>query len=503
MAAHRRALRRLVERPPHGRRCGRGLAVAGLSYAQSTRRSTGPARGPTRSKWSASARWSRPVGGHPVYALVEWARTSEADGFFVFHSLLAEGAWTPGRHRLQYRFERTERPEEERISRFRSRSGRTWRTPSSARRAGRCTRLGYEVVGAPAPGDSRSGRWSSWRTPASRRWVAECSRWRSSTAAITSGRWRWPGADPRRVRRCTGWAGTGALDDTETGTTMHEHCRNDAMIGRCAGSAPSLGTAWCLGLAALLSSCGGDDGDDGGGGRPPTRQPSRSRRAATTSPIASAPTCWVHGTGPTPVPGAARGKNVRGTSSRSGRWTPPARRRWSTPSQLPQVGTVSDVQVSDDGAVLVFSAERGQQRGPLRLRPRRPRDAGVSGQRARVERAPYRHGRGDRRPALRLRRQESAGPALLIYDITDPHRHRPRERRSRSRQLYGIHDTFVRDGLAFVFAWNTGVIIYDVGNGIRGRLAGTAHGGQPRWSRPTTAWPAGRRCTTAGGSTTR
>jgi hypothetical protein len=33
---------------------------------------------------------------------------------------------------------------------------------------------------------------------------------------------------------------------------------------------------------------------------------------------------------------------------------------------------------------------------------------------------------------------------------------------------YGIHDTFVRDGLAFVSAWNTGLIIYDVGNGIRG-----------------------------------
>ena len=52
--------------------------------------------------------------------MVEWARTSEAGGFFVFHSLLAEGAWTRGRHRLQYRFERTERPEEERISNFRS-----------------------------------------------------------------------------------------------------------------------------------------------------------------------------------------------------------------------------------------------------------------------------------------------------------------------------------------------------------------------------------------------
>lgn len=33
---------------------------------------------------------------------------------------------------------------------------------------------------------------------------------------------------------------------------------------------------------------------------------------------------------------------------------------------------------------------------------------------------------------------------------------------------YGIHDTFVRDGLAFVSAWGTGLIIYDVGNGMRG-----------------------------------
>src|SRR3989442_6594430 len=33
---------------------------------------------------------------------------------------------------------------------------------------------------------------------------------------------------------------------------------------------------------------------------------------------------------------------------------------------------------------------------------------------------------------------------------------------------YGIHDTFVRDGIAFVFGWNSGVLIYDVGNGIKG-----------------------------------
>jgi hypothetical protein len=33
---------------------------------------------------------------------------------------------------------------------------------------------------------------------------------------------------------------------------------------------------------------------------------------------------------------------------------------------------------------------------------------------------------------------------------------------------YGMHDTYVRDGLAFAFAWNTGLRIYDVGNGIAG-----------------------------------
>ena len=76
--------------------------------------------GPDQDKASFSARWEGPVGGHPVYGLLEWARTSEAGGFFIYHSLLAEGAWTGGRHRLYYRFERTERPEEERISDFRS-----------------------------------------------------------------------------------------------------------------------------------------------------------------------------------------------------------------------------------------------------------------------------------------------------------------------------------------------------------------------------------------------
>jgi hypothetical protein len=95
-------------------------ATAEVSYAHVHSPEHRPGAGTDQAKWSVAGRWDRTVGGHPLYGLVEWARTSEAGGFFVFHSLLAEGAWAAGRHRLQYRFERTERPEEERIARFRS-----------------------------------------------------------------------------------------------------------------------------------------------------------------------------------------------------------------------------------------------------------------------------------------------------------------------------------------------------------------------------------------------
>jgi hypothetical protein len=81
-----------------------------------------PGAGTDQSKWSISGRWSGPVGKFPVYGMLEWARTSEAEGFFTFNSVLAEGAWTLGRSRLHGRFERTDRPEEGRTSNpFRSR----------------------------------------------------------------------------------------------------------------------------------------------------------------------------------------------------------------------------------------------------------------------------------------------------------------------------------------------------------------------------------------------
>jgi hypothetical protein len=62
---------------------------------------------------------------------------------------------------------------------------------------------------------------------------------------------------------------------------------------------------------------------------------------------------------------------------------------------------------------------------------------------------------------------EQNEPALMIYHLTNPSTP-GLVHREPILPHYGVHDTFVRDGLAFVFAWDEGVIIYDVGNGMRG-----------------------------------
>ena len=91
-----------------------GLELQG-SHASVASPEHRPGAGLTQRKWDLSARLTRPVAGHAGYALLEWARTGEADGFFHFSSLLAELAWSPGPHRVSYRIERTTRPEEERL----------------------------------------------------------------------------------------------------------------------------------------------------------------------------------------------------------------------------------------------------------------------------------------------------------------------------------------------------------------------------------------------------
>jgi hypothetical protein len=134
---------------------------------------------------------------------------------------------------------------------------------------------------------------------------------------------------------------------------------------------------------------------------------------------------------------------------------------------IPEITTVSDVEVSADGAVLMFSAELGQNGGLYLYDLADPADPAFLDS-VQVETGLHTATFGEiggRRYAFAAK--NAPNPALKIFDVTDPagivaaatvpippH--------------YGIHDTYVRDGLAFVFAWDTGVIIYDVGNGIRG-----------------------------------
>jgi hypothetical protein len=133
------------------------------------------------------------------------------------------------------------------------------------------------------------------------------------------------------------------------------------------------------------------------------------------------------------------------------------------------VGTVSDVEVSSDGQVLMFGTEFGSDAG-LHLyslaNPATPvpLDRVLLTTGSGVHTATFGE-IGGRRYAFAAR---SPGvPELLIYDVTDP-ANMSLTATVQVPNRYGIHDTYVRDGLAFAFVWDAGVIIFDVGNGIRG-----------------------------------
>jgi hypothetical protein len=74
-----------------------------------------PGAGPEHRKWSGSLRAEAPLGRSRLTSLVEWGRDAELDGFFTYHTALAEAAIERGTGRAWVRLERTERPEEERV----------------------------------------------------------------------------------------------------------------------------------------------------------------------------------------------------------------------------------------------------------------------------------------------------------------------------------------------------------------------------------------------------
>jgi hypothetical protein len=223
-----------------------------------------------------------------------------------------------------------------------------------------------------------------------------------------------------------------------------------------------------LGLLAVLAACGGGDGTGGDGGSgPPPGDSFRIEAGGDNVPDRYTSDLWVHGSWAYTGTWGASGRNgVPGNAVKI--WSLDAAGAPSLADSivLSSVGTVSDVQVSDDGAELVFSTELGANAGLYvydLADARRPafRDSALVEQGIHTATVAE---LGGRRYVFAA--QNPPDPALLVYDITDP---AAIELRTTVPipPAYGIHDTYVRDGIAFVFAWNTGVIIYDVGNGLR------------------------------------
>jgi hypothetical protein len=141
---------------------------------------------------------------------------------------------------------------------------------------------------------------------------------------------------------------------------------------------------------------------------------------------------------------------------------------------VPEIGTVSDLQVSDDGQLLVVSGEAGSDGGIYTYSLSDPANPALLGTGLVGSRGVHTvtlstiNGRHYAFAAMNPVGDPSGDPSsLMIYDITDPSTP-TLVRREPVPDHYGIHDTFVREGIAFVFAWDEGVIIYDVGNGVRG-----------------------------------
>jgi hypothetical protein len=98
--------------------------LAGIELQGSLARITSPEHRPggglDHRQQSVSVRLDRPIGGQQLYAMAELARSD--DDVEPLGSFLAEGAWRRRAAQVHYRFERTERPEEQRLA-------DPWRTP--------------------------------------------------------------------------------------------------------------------------------------------------------------------------------------------------------------------------------------------------------------------------------------------------------------------------------------------------------------------------------------
>jgi hypothetical protein len=221
-------------------------------------------------------------------------------------------------------------------------------------------------------------------------------------------------------------------------------------------------------IAAVVTTVAGCGGNDAGAPGPRSATSFSILSGGNNVPERFSSDLWVHGSWAyTGTWGRSPRNGVRGDALKIWSLDASGAPTLADSIKIPGVDNVSDVQVSDDGSVLVFSTEGGANAGLYVYAltdPRTPvfQDSALVADG--IHTATIADINGSRY-VFAARNPKS--PALLVYDISDPASIALRASVP-IPPAYGIHDTYVRDGLAFVFAWNTGVIIYDVGNGRRG-----------------------------------
>ncbi|CAN5664769.1 hypothetical protein BH23GEM9_BH23GEM9_31320 [soil metagenome] len=133
-------------------------------------------------------------------------------------------------------------------------------------------------------------------------------------------------------------------------------------------------------------------------------------------------------------------------------------------------GTTGDVQISDDGGLLVVAKEYSPGYIVIydRTNPARPEQLSTFGNAnttpgvhtVKLDRVAGRH------YAFLSVNPGAAGARLVIVDITDPRM--PVEVWAQVMGRPYVHDVFVRDGLLFAALWDDGMRIFDIGGGGRG-----------------------------------
>ena len=174
--------------------------------------------------------------------------------------------------------------------------------------------------------------------------------------------------------------------------------------------------------------------------------------------------------------------SVRGTTAYTTTWGNPSAAGsafyiWDVAADIPKLvdsvkvdsaTTLGDVQVSDDGTLLVVATERApgsiivyslaDPRKPVRL-SRFSNSSTAQG----VHTAEVGRVNGKLYGFLSIDPGAGQGARLVIVDLSTPSS--PQQVFTKSLGAPYVHDTFVRDGFLFLALWDDGVAIWDIGGG--------------------------------------